>query len=178
MPTILLLALGVLAAACLAAAGRQDVLRVQRSVHIEAAPEHIAPLIANLRRFNTWNPFCAKGQALTYTGPESGPGAACGFAGSRAAGRGSLTVIDAAPGKIAMRLNMTAPMRCENTIEFLLSPGIGGTEVSWTMQGESPFIAKLMGLVVDTDRMCGRDVETGLAALKAQAEAPDALAAA
>ena len=46
------------------------------------------------------------------------------------------------------------------------------------MQGPSPFIARLMGLVVDTDRMCGRDVETGLAAPKAYAEASAALVAA
>lgn len=172
MPTILLLALGVVAAAALAAARRPDLFRVERSVHIAAPPERILPLISDLRRFNTWNPFNAKGMQLSYTGPGSGAGAGYDFAGPRAAGRGSLALLDAAPDKVTMRLSMTAPMRCDNTIEFLLSPGIGGTEVTWTMHGRSAFAAKLMGLVVDTDRMCGRAFETGLAALKAQAEAP------
>ena len=176
---LLLIAAGVAGAVVLAAARRPDTFRVERSIHIAAPPDKIQPLISDLRRFNTWNPFADKGpQQLTYTGPESGAGATSHFAGARAAGRGSLAVLDATPGKVTMLLSMTAPLRCENTIEFLLSPGVGGTEVTWTMQGRSPFIAKLMGLVVDTDRMCGCDFETGLAALKAQAEAQDARSAA
>ncbi len=42
------------------------------------------------------------------------------------------------------------------------------------MHGISPFIAKLMGLLIDIDRMVGREMETGLAALKAQAESKQA----
>ena len=175
---ILLIAAGVAGAVVLAAARRPDVFRVQRSIHIAAPPERIGPLISDLRRFNTWNPFNKGPQQLSYTGPERGAGATSHFAGPRAAGRGSLAVLDATPGKVTMLLTMTAPLRCENTITFLLSPGVGGTEVTWTMQGRSPFIAKLMGLVVDTDRMCGRDFETGLAALKVQAETQGALSAA
>jgi hypothetical protein len=40
------------------------------------------------------------------------------------------------------------------------------------MAGRSPFIARLMGLLFDTDCMVGRDLERGLAALKEQAETP------
>lgn len=172
---IIALALALLAAVLVLAARRPDMFRVQRSIHIAAPPERIEPLISDLRRFNTWNPFANNGPLqLTYTGPERGTGAAYDFAGSRAAGRGRLAVVEAAPQRIAMRLTMTAPMRCENEIEFLLAPGVGGTEVTWAMQGRSPFIAKLMALVVDTDRMVGRELETGLAALREQAEMAEA----
>jgi hypothetical protein len=57
-----------------------------------------------------------------------------------------------------MLLTMSAPMRCENTIEFLLEPGIGGTGVTWAM--------------------VGRELQRGLAALGAQAEAAGAAKAA
>jgi hypothetical protein len=38
------------------------------------------------------------------------------------------------------------------------------------MEGPSPFIAKVLGLFVNMDRMIGGDFETGLANLKAAAE--------
>jgi len=179
MLTILLLSAALVMIVVELARRRPAAFLVQRSIHIAAAPERIEPLISDLRRFMTWNPFADKGPLqLTYSGPERGAGAACDFAGSRAAGRGRLAVTDAAAHKVTMLLTMSAPMRCENTIEFLLEPGIGGTGVTWAMSGRSPFIARLMGLLFDTDRMVGRELERGLAALRVQAEAAGAAKAA
>jgi len=176
MTTFLLIAAALAALALVLAWRRPDAFRVERSIHVEAPPERIAPLIADLRRFNTWNPFAAgKSMRLDYSGPERGTGAACDFSGPRGAGRGRLAVIDTQPGKITMQLTMSAPIRCENTIAFVLAPGVQGTGVSWSMAGRSPavakLVAKLMGLLFDTDCMAGRDLEHGLAALKEQAEA-------
>lgn len=171
MLTFLLIAFAVVATALVVAALRPGAFRVERSVRIAAPPERIEPLIVDLRRFNVWNPFAKdKPVQITYTGPARGVGAGYDFDGSAATGRGQLVIVDAAPGKIRMRLTMVAPIRCENELDFLLAPAAGGTEVSWAMHGISPFIAKLMGLLADTDRMVGREMETGLAALKAQAE--------
>ena len=38
------------------------------------------------------------------------------------------------------------------------------------MDGPSPFLAKLIGVFFDMDRMIGRDFEAGLADLKQRAE--------
>jgi len=167
MTTFLLVALALVAVAVLLAASRSGLFRVERSVHIAAPPERILPLISDLRKFNTWNPF-SKEQALqlTYTGPASGSGAGYAFAGSGAAGRGTLTVTAASADAVSMRLCMTAPVRCENHLDFTLTSAAGGTDVRWAMHGRSPFIAKLMGVVVNTDRMIGRELEVGLAALR------------
>jgi hypothetical protein len=179
MFTILLLAAALLAFPVLVALRRPAGFRAHSSVHIAAPPEQIEPLVSDLRRFMTWNPFADKGPLqLTYSGPPAGPGAACDFAGPRAAGSGRLEVLDVVPGKVTMRLTMSAPIRCENTIEFLLDPGIGGTGVTWAMHGRSPFVARLMGVLFDTCAMVERDLARGLAALKAQAEAHDAARAA
>lgn len=171
MPSFLVVPFVVAAVVLAVAARRPGAFRVGRSVRIAAPPGRIEPFIADLRRFNSWNPF-AKGQPvqITYTGPERGIGAGYDFVGSAATGRGQLVIVDAAPDKVRMRLAMVAPIRCENELEFLLVPGVDGTEVTWAMHGVSPFVAKLMGLVINTDRMVGREMETGLAALKAQAE--------
>jgi hypothetical protein len=39
------------------------------------------------------------------------------------------------------------------------------------MQGETPYLAKLLHLFIDMDKMCGREFEKGLASLKSLAEA-------
>jgi len=55
---------------------------------------------------------------------------------------------------------------------FLLARQEKTTNVIWTMDGRSPYIAKLMGVFVNMDTMIGKDFETGLANLKAIAEKP------
>ena len=90
------------------------------------------------------------------------------------AGTGSLTLTGGqAPGTVTMRLDMREPLAGSNEIVFALVPqGPQGeaTEVSWTMRGASPFVARLIGVVFDMDAMIGRDFAAGLADLKALAE--------
>ncbi len=44
-------------------------------------------------------------------------------------------------------------------------------DVTWSMHGPSPYVAKLIGIFLDLDRMIGTDFETCLANLKSIAEA-------
>jgi hypothetical protein len=69
-----------------------------------------------------------------------------------------------------MQLDMIAPIAAQNIVEFTLAPRGDATEVTWTMQGATPFIGKLIGVFVNMDRMVGREFESGLADLKAIAE--------
>jgi hypothetical protein len=170
---VTLLILVTVAAVLALAARRPDRFRIQRSLLVRAPADRIYPLISNLRRFNDWNPYAKKDPSMKteYSGPESGPGAAFHFDGSKEVGKGSISIVDAAaPAKLTMALDMTAPFSCHNLIEFSLRPSGTGTEVTWAMQGESSFIAKVMGLFCNMDKMVGRDFEAGLADLKAQAE--------
>jgi hypothetical protein len=86
----------------IAAAMRPDTFRVQRSADIKAAPETIFPLINDLHRFNGWNPFERKDPNLkrSYSGPESGKGAAYAFDGDSNVGKGSLEILDSAQGAV------------------------------------------------------------------------------
>ena len=59
---------------------------------------------------------------------------------------------------------------CNNIVEFTLEPQGDSTNVTWAMQGPSPYIAKLMHVFFDMDSMVGKDFETGLANLKNIAE--------
>jgi hypothetical protein len=69
-----------------------------------------------------------------------------------------------------MKLDMLAPFEAHNLVEFTLAPRGEATEVTWSMRGPSPFVARLVGVFMNMDRMIGRDFEAGLANLKAIAE--------
>lgn len=155
------------------AATRPDTFRVQRSTSIKAPPEKIYPLISDLRRFNTWNPYEKKDPNLkgSYGGAASGKGAVYAFHGNKNVGKGSIEITDTAPPhKVSMRLTMVEPMEARNNIEFTLEPNGEGTKVTWAMHGHSSYFAKIIHLVFNMDRMVGGDFEAGLASLKAVAE--------
>ena len=157
----------------LLAALRPDNFRVQRSAHIQAPPEKIFPLINDLRRFNTWNPFDKKDPNLkgSYSGAPSGKGAAYAFEGNKDVGRGSLEIIDSVPAsEVRMTLHMLAPMEARNVVEFSLKSEGQATRVTWSMQGPMPFVAKIFGMFCDMDGMIGKEFENGLANLKAIVE--------
>lgn len=172
LKTTLLVAVLAVAGLLLYAATRPDTFALQRSLRIQAPPQKIHALINDLRQFNTWNPYEKKDPAIqgSYRGPAAGPGARYEFKGNKDVGEGSLEIIASAPHRVDMRLDMSAPMQVSNNIAFTLAPGTDGTEVTWSMQGASPYFAKLLGIFLDMDTMVGRDFEAGLATLKARAE--------
>jgi hypothetical protein len=53
---------------------------------------------------------------------------------------------------------------------FTLEPKGDTTHVRWTMQGNTPYFAKIIHLFFDMDKMVGKDFEAGLAGLKTVAE--------
>ena len=170
--TIAIVAAVGIAALLVFAATRPDTFRVQRTVSIKAAPEQLHPLINDLRQFNTWNPYNKKDPSMTgsYSGPAAGPGAGFNFRGNKDVGKGSFQIVDSAPRQVTMNLDMLEPFEVHNIVEFRLAPQGETTAVTWAMHGPSPFLAKLVGVFLNMDRMIGRDFEAGLADLKARAE--------
>ena len=175
--TRILLSLAVLVVLALAgivvaASLRPDEFRIQRTRHIAAPLARVQPLVAELPRFNTWNPYVRKDPNIRvdYRGPASGPGAVFDFAGNRDVGRGSIRVVDTTPTAVAMDLEMIEPMPGVNRIEFTFVPAAASTDVTWAMRGRWPFVAKVAGLFIDMDAMIGRDFEAGLANLQQVAE--------
>ena len=81
------------------------------------------------------------------------------------------------PTLVGIKLEFFKPFAGTNAAKFDLTPTAGGTKVTWGMDGNYVFITKAFSLVMSMDKMIGNDFETGLAAMKAAAEA-DAQAAA
>ena len=176
LKTILLAVLGLaalgIAAVLLLATRQPDTFRIQRTALIAAPADRIYPLIADLKQMNSWNPFVTRDANIkgSYSGPAAGTGARYVFEGQQA-GSGSLRITDAAvPTRVAMKLDMSAPMEAHNDVLFMLAPEGGATRVTWTMQGPSPFLGKVMGVIFSMDKMVGGAFEEGLADLKIRAE--------
>jgi len=173
LATIAIIVVVLLAALLAFAATRPDVLRVQRAASIQAPPETIFPLIADFHRWISWSPWENRDPELkrTYSGADSGKGAVYGWEGNRNVGSGRMEITEASPSsKVVIQLDFIKPFEGHNITEFTLQPAGGATNVTWTMQGPSPFITKVMGVFMNMDKMIGRDFEAGLANLKSVAE--------
>lgn len=172
LKTIAFVVLAIVALLLAWAALRPASFQVARSTTVQAPPEKLYSLISDLHQFNTWNPYGKKDPQMRgeYRGPAAGPGAAYHFEGNKDVGKGSIRVVDAAPARVTMELHMIEPFEARNKVEFSLVPAAGGTQVTWAMQCASPYVARLVGIFLDMDRMIGRDFEAGLADLKLRAE--------
>ena len=74
--------------------------------------------------------------------------------------------------KLTLKLNFEKPFKDNNIVNFTLTPVDGGTDVTWSMEGQNNFMSKIMQVFMDMDKMVGPDFEAGLANLKAAAEKP------
>jgi hypothetical protein len=72
--------------------------------------------------------------------------------------------------KIALKLDFLKPFEAHNSVEFTLEAKGDATNVTWAMQGPTPYFAKIIHVFINMDNMVGKDFETGLANLKAAAE--------
>jgi hypothetical protein len=67
-------------------------------------------------------------------------------------------------------LEFLRPMKAINTAGFTFRAEGGGTAVVWSMISKNHLVGKAFGLVVDCEKMVGKDFAKGLASLKALAE--------
>jgi uncharacterized protein YndB with AHSA1/START domain len=163
----------VIAAVLVYAATRPDNFSVQRSTSIKAPPEKIFAMINDLHSWDSWSPWEKKDPAMkrTFSGPPNGRGAAYAWEGNSSVGEGRMEIVDTTPpSKIRIKLDFLKPMEGHDTAEFALEPKGDSTNVTWAMYGPSPYIAKVIGVFVNMDRMIGNDFEAGLANLKTVAE--------
>jgi hypothetical protein len=156
------------------AATKPDVFQVRRTVAIKAAPDKIFPLINDFKSWTAWSPYEKKDPAMqrTYGSATSGKGATYSWNGDKNVGSGSMEIVDApAPSRVTIKLDFSKPFEAHNMADFTLEPASGGgTQVSWTMTGPTPFFGKILHVFIDMDKMVGRDFEVGLANLKTIAE--------
>ena len=171
---IVLLVVAVLIAALFAyATTKPDTFRVERVTRVNAPPEKLFAYIQDFHAWKTWSPYEGLDAALvrTYSGAASGKGAVYEWSGNAKAGAGRMEILAAAPTRVTIALEFSRPFKAKNTAEFVLERQGEVTQVTWSTSGPSPLSSKVMQVVIDMDKLVGKDFEKGLASMKQLAEA-------
>ena len=154
--------------------GRPDEFKVVRTATMAAAPATVFDEVNDFHKWEAWSPWAKLDPACknSFSGAAFGQGAGFAWDGNNKVGAGRMTIIESqSPELIRINLEFLRPFKSVNTTEFTFASQGGQTLVTWTMTGKNNFMSKVFGLIVDCDRMVGKDFEKGLASLKAIAEA-------
>jgi uncharacterized protein YndB with AHSA1/START domain len=163
----------LIVAVLIIAATKPDTFRVTRAASIKAPPEKIFPLINDFQQWSAWSPYEHKDPAMkrTFSGAQSGKGAVYAWEGDSQIGQGRMEIADTTPpSKIVLNLDFVKPMEAHNIVVFTMVPKGDVTDVTWDMNGPTPYIGKIVHVFLNMDKMVGTDFEAGLANLKAVAE--------
>ena len=162
---LLIAAVGIVAMA----AAKPDSFRVQRSITIKAPPTRIYALINDFKAWPKWSPYENRDPNMQrkLSGTDSGQGAIYEWNGDKNVGQGRMEILEStAPAKIVIKLDFLKPFEAHNTATFTMVPNGDTTEVTWAMDGPSPFISKVMSIFMNFDKLIGTDFVAGLANLK------------
>ena len=155
------------------AATRPGTLHVQRSATIKASPDKIFPLINDFHNWTTWSPYEKRDPAMkrAYSGAPRGNGAVYEWEGNSDVGQGRMEITNATPSSnVTIKLDFMKPLEGHDIAMFALEPKGDTTEVTWSMDGPTPYIGKVIGVFLNMDQMIGSDFAAGLANLKTVAE--------
>jgi uncharacterized protein YndB with AHSA1/START domain len=173
LKTILIALIVIVAVFIVVASMQPSEFSVTRTATISAPASAVFAQVNDLHEWEEWSPWANRDPAAkkTYEGPSAGTGAIYRWAGNKEVGEGSLTITESRPNDlIRMKLEFLKPFQATNTVEFTFKPQGDQTLVTWTMMGKNNFIAKVLHLFMDMDKMVGGDFEKGLAQIKSLVE--------
>ena len=152
-----------------------DTYTVTRSATIDAPPTRVYEEIADFHNWTHWSPWEDLDPALkrTFSGSESGKGAAYAWSGNRKAGEGRMEITEATePSQVRIDLAFLKPFKAQSEVLFTIAPDATGSCVTWVIDGQKTLMTKVMGVFKSMDKMIGPDLDKGLARLKAATEKP------
>jgi uncharacterized protein YndB with AHSA1/START domain len=173
LKTIAIIIAVVIAGVLILAATKPDTFKFERKASIKAPPEKVFPILNDFKQWGAWSPWEKKDPAMkrNFGATTSGKGATYAWEGNKDVGTGNMEIAESVPSsKLTVKLNFEKPFKANNIVNFTLTPANGGTDVTWSMEGQCNFMSKIMQVFVSMDKMVGPDFEAGLANLKAAAE--------
>lgn len=152
---------------------------VTRQAKIAAPPPSVFPYINNLKNFDRWSPWANRDPKMqkSFSGPDTGVGATYEWKGDSSVGAGKMSIIAMRPDEhVGIRIDFTEPMPGASDVAFDLKPDSAETNVTWSIKGESGFIARafMTAMGIDVEKMIGEDYEKGLVNLKTLVESKPA----
>lgn len=152
---------------------RESKFRYERSGLINASAEKIFPYISQFKTCSLWSPYEKKDLNMKrkVIGTDGQIGSIMEFDGNSDVGAGSLEFLRVEPNQsVVLRLLMTKPMKADHMIEYRLTPEGNGTRFTWAMYGDGGYMGKVIGLLIDCEKMVAGDMEIGIQNLKALVE--------
>lgn len=145
-------------------ATRPDTYRVTRSKEIAAPADRVLPYLNDFQRWTEWSPWEELDPQMKkeFSAPPSGEGAWYTWHGNSDVGSGKMTIASASDTKVVYKLEFIEPFQSVADTTMELEAAGDRTRVTWSMEGQSSFITKLMGVFMDMDAMIGKDFEKGL----------------
>ena len=160
---------------------RPDTYEVSRSALV-AAPAAVAyAQVADFHKWEAWSPWGKLDPAMktTFEGTPGEVGSSYAWTGNKDVGSGKMTLTEVKPGELVrIKLEFIEPFAAVSDTRFRFQPEGAGTQVQWSMVGQSGFVTKAMGVFMNMDAMIGKDFEKGLAQLDAASRAEAARLAA
>ncbi len=159
-----------------------DDYRLTRATVIAAPAADVFARVNDLRKWDDWSPWAKldPNAKITFSGPQSGPGATFSWDGNDKVGAGTMTITESKPNeRIATRTDFLKPFAGTSNSDFIFwqqgnqpnaSTQVPLTQVTWTMSGTQNFIGKAICLFMSMETMLGPDFERGLAQLKQVSE--------
>jgi hypothetical protein len=172
----LLLVVALLVVAVVIVVGtRPETYHVERSAKIDAPAEAVFAAVSDFRTFPEWSPWQKRDPAVrtTVSTPSAGVGASYAWQGNKDVGKGRMTITESRPpSRVRERLEFIEPFASVAETGFDVKPeGPTAAAVTWSMDGKNNFMGKAFSLVMDMDKMIGKDFDAGLANLKRLVEA-------
>ena len=158
---------------------RPAAFTITRSATMAAPPAAAFAEVNDFRRWESWSPWAKLDPAMTqtYDGPAAGVGAKYAWAGKGKVWEGRMAITESHPDALVrIHLEFVKPMKAVNPTVFAFKPDGTGTTVTWTMTGTNGFVGKLFFLLLNIEKMVGKDFEKGLASMKGVVERPPAAA--
>ena len=155
------------------ASTKPDTFNIKRDIKINAKKDKIFLLLNDFRNWTQWSPYekMDPNVKTTFSAITQGVGAIYTWSGNSAIGSGSMTIIQSnIPHFLKLELEMLAPFKASNSIEFILDQIEDITTVTWSMTGQNSYLSKIFNLFMDMDKMVGSQFEEGLMNLKTIAE--------
>ncbi|MBT9560049.1 MAG: SRPBCC family protein [Myxococcales bacterium] len=175
--TIALVVIGVIAlgvaTVLFSASQKPDTFRYERRTLVNAPPDRVHGLVDDFNAWRDWSPWEGMDPAMNrqFSGTKRGVGAVYEWNGNKKVGRGRMEILDSvSPGHVFIKLDFFSPFEAHNRAEFTFRAVGNQTEVVWAMTGPQPFMSKVMTVVLNLEKLVGKDFEKGLVQLKAKAE--------
>ena len=154
-----------------------DNFTMSRSITIDAPPSKVYPHVADFNKWKAWNPFEKPDPNMKpeiAMAKKSPIGSTYRWSSEMPNVGGMMRITDYAPNeRIKINLEFETPHKSTGNATFTFKKAYDDkTDVTWTMDGQSPFEFKVMrGVPMVMDKLLGSMFEQGLADMKTAVEA-------